>query len=156
MPGILLKAPWRKIFLSKVDAVISISEVTKDRFLAWAGVKEDKVFILPNAVEPQHYGVGSKNPALLQRYGLAGKTVLLTLGRLAAEEKYKGFDEVMDLLPALAKQIPDIAYLIVGDGDDRQRLEAKARSRGVEDRVVFAGFIPEAEKPTTIVSPTPL
>ena len=44
------------------------------------------------------------------------------------------------------QEIPNIAYLIVGDGDDRQRLEAKARSRGIDDRVVFAGFIPEAEK----------
>ena len=106
-----------KNLLSKVDAVISIGEVTKDRFLAWAGVKEDRVFILPNAVEPQHYGVGSKNPELLERYGLTGKVVLLTLGRLSAAEQGKGFDEVMELLPALSQQIPEIAYLIVGDGD---------------------------------------
>ena len=136
-----------KNLLSKVDAVISIGEVTKDRFLAWAGVKEDRVFILPNAVEPQHYGVGSKNPELLERYGLTGKIVLMTLGRLSAAEQDKGFDEIMELLPTLSQQIPEIAYLIVGDGDDRQRLEAKARFLGVEDRVVFAGFVPEAEKP---------
>jgi phosphatidylinositol alpha-1,6-mannosyltransferase len=133
--------------LSKVDAVISISEVTKDRFLAWAGLEEDKVFILPNAVEQQHYGVGGKNPQLLHRYGLTGKIVLLTLGRLSAVEQGKGFDEIMELLPALSQQIPEIAYLIVGDGDYRPRLEEKARYLGVEDRVVFAGFIGEAEKP---------
>lgn len=133
--------------LSKVDAVISISELTKDRFLAWAGVKEDKVFILPNAVEQQHYGAGSKNPDLLKRYGLTGKIVLLTLGRLSAAEQGKGFDEVMELLPGLSRQIPEIAYLIVGDGDDRPRLEDKARALGVEDRVVFTGFIEEEEKP---------
>jgi len=39
---------------------------------------------------------------------------------------YKGFNEVMDLLPSLAKEIPSIAYVIVGDGDDRPRLEARA------------------------------
>jgi len=39
-----------------------------------------------------------------------------------------------------------ITYLIVGDGRDRRRLEEKARSLGVGDRVVFAGFIPESEK----------
>ena len=133
--------------LSKVDAVISISEVTKDRFLAWAGCKEDKVFILPNAVEQEQYGVGEKNPELLDRYGLTGKVVLLTLGRLSAAEQGKGFDEIMELLPALSQHIPDIAYLIVGDGDDRGRLEEKARALGMEDRVVFAGFIGEEEKP---------
>jgi glycosyltransferase involved in cell wall biosynthesis len=34
----------------------------------------------------------------------------------------------------------------VGDGDDRGRLQAKAEGLGVADRVVFAGFVPEAEK----------
>jgi phosphatidyl-myo-inositol dimannoside synthase len=141
------KSTVTRNLLSKVDAVISISEVTKDRFLAWAGFEADKVFILPNAVEPEHYGVGEKNPELLDRYGLTGKVVLLTLGRLSAVEQGKGFDEILELLPALSQQIPEIAYLIVGDGDDRGRLEEKARVLGMADRVVFAGFIGEEEKP---------
>jgi phosphatidylinositol alpha-1,6-mannosyltransferase len=98
-------------------------------------------------VDQEHYGVGIKNPDLLNRYGLSGKTVLLTLGRLSAMERGKGFDKIIELMPALSKQIPEIAYLIVGDGDDRKRLEDKARSFGVIDRVVFTGFIEEEEKP---------
>ena len=42
--------------------------------------------------------------------------------------------------------MPDIAYLIAGDGDDRARLEQKAADLGVADRVVFAGYVPETEK----------
>ena len=131
---------------AKVDAVISISDLTTRRFLGWVGVDEAKVFLLPNAVEQQLYGVGEKNPDLLQRYGLTGKTVLLTLTRLWDTDKYKGIDEILELLPALAERIPEIAYLVVGEGSDRPRLEAKARSLGIGDRVVFAGFIPESEK----------
>jgi len=135
-----------KHLLSKIDFIISISDITKQKFLGWSHLTQTKLFILPNAVTQRHYGVGAKSKELLERYSLSGKTVLMTLGRLAAEEKYKGFDEIMDLLPALLKDIPNIAYMIVGDGDDRPRLEAKAKSLGVGDRVVFAGFIPEAEK----------
>ncbi len=101
---------------AKVDAVISISDLTTRRFLAWAAVDEAKVFLLPNAVNQQLYGVGEKNPDLLQRYGLTGKTVLLTLSRLWATDNYKGIDEVMELLPALAEMIPEIAYLSGGRG----------------------------------------
>ncbi len=132
---------------AKVDAVISISELTAARFLEWSTFPRDKVFLLPNAVERQDYGVGGKNRELLERYGLAGRTVLLTVGRLCATDNYKGIDTVMELLPALASPLPRIAYLIVGDGDDRSRLEEKARSLGVENLVVFAGFIPEKEMP---------
>ena len=66
----------------------------------------------------------------------------MALGRMAAGEKYKGFDEIMELLRVLSKQIPHFAYLIVGDGDDRLRLDAKAQTLGARDGVVFTGFIP--------------
>jgi len=135
-----------RLAIPRVDFFASVSELTKRRFLEWAGLEPDRILILPNAVEPQRYGAGEKNRYLLQRYGLVGKTVLLTLGRLAATERYKGIDEVLELLPALVERVPEIAYLVVGDGDDRRRLEEKAGSLGVGDRVVFAGFIEEAEK----------
>lgn len=130
----------------KVDAFVSISEVTKRHFLQWADVPESKGFILPNAIHASRYGPGPKNQELIERYGIQGKTVLLALGRLASNERYKGFDETMELLPELKEEIPDIVYLIVGDGTDRQRLEAKAISLGVADRVVFTGFVSESEK----------
>jgi phosphatidylinositol alpha-1,6-mannosyltransferase len=132
--------------VGSVDAIIVVSDVTKQRFLTWARTKQAKIFILPNAVNLSEYGPGPKNSALLNRYGLTGKIVLMTLGRLSPEERYKGFDEIMEVLPLLSKHIHHIAYLIVGDGEDRPRLEAKAQTLGVRDRVVFAGFIPEAEK----------
>jgi glycosyltransferase involved in cell wall biosynthesis len=130
----------------KVDEIISISDITKERFLEWAKIKNKKVHILPPAVNLAHYHPGIKDPELLRRLGLTDKIVLMTLGRLAATERYKGFDQIIDLLPTLLARIPPIVYLIVGDGDDRVRLAEKAESLGVSDHVVFAGFVPEAEK----------
>jgi glycosyltransferase involved in cell wall biosynthesis len=90
--------------------------------------------------------LGPKPIELLSRYALHGRTVLLTVARLSASERYKGVDEVLELLPELARSIPTLSYLLVGDGDDRVRLEAKAAALGVSERVVFAGYIREAEK----------
>jgi phosphatidyl-myo-inositol dimannoside synthase len=125
----------------KVDAVVAVSEFTLNNFLTWAEPARARTFILPNCVDLTQFSPGPKSPALLQRYGLAGKTVLLTVARLSAQERYKGIDEVLELLPELARQIPAIAYLIAGDGTDRARLEAKAAALGVQDRVTFAGWI---------------
>lgn len=130
----------------RADAVITISELTGQRFLAWTGLPRRRLHVLPNAVRPERYGVGDKPGNLLQRYGLAGSRVIMTMGRLSAAERYKGVDEVLELFPGLVAEQPALRYLIVGEGDDRDRLERKAAALGVGRHVVFAGRIPEAEK----------
>jgi phosphatidylinositol alpha-1,6-mannosyltransferase len=132
--------------LKRLDWFLSVSEVTKQRFLDWSGVTPDRGIVIPNAVDLAEFTPGPKRPDLLARYGLAGKRVLMGLARLDERERYKGFDEVIDALPTLLQRHPDLAYMICGDGTDRARLEAKARALGLAERVVFTGYVDEAEK----------
>ncbi|MBE0541127.1 MAG: glycosyltransferase family 4 protein [Verrucomicrobia bacterium] len=115
----------------QVDVVVAVSEFTRQRFWNWAPPKSARSYILPNCVDLARFTPGPKNPALQDRYGLRGRTVLLTVARLSAAERYKGIDQVLEILPVLAKEIPNLAYLIVGNGDDRFRLMEKARSLGL-------------------------
>jgi glycosyltransferase involved in cell wall biosynthesis len=90
--------------------------------------------------------MGPPDQGLVSRYGLKGRKVIMTLGRLDALERLKGVDEVIDVLPRLLESKPDLAYLVVGDGSDRKRLEAKATALGLANHVVFAGHVADAEK----------
>src|SRR6516164_5679072 len=132
--------------VARMDSVISISGFTKQRFLSWSTIREDQVSLLPNAIHLEKYGIGEKPCYLEQRYGLAGKKVLMTLGRLQRNEGQKGIDEMLEVLPALVAEEKDLVYLIAGDGDDRPRLEGKAASLGLGKSVIFAGRVAEAEK----------
>jgi phosphatidyl-myo-inositol dimannoside synthase len=132
--------------LRRASAVVSISEYTKKRFLEWAGVDAGRVHVLPCCVDMRRFGVGPKRADLVRRYELGGRSVILTVARLAGAERAKGIDEMLESLPELAWRVPNITYLIVGDGSDRARLEAKAVALGVRSRVVFAGYIAEGEK----------
>jgi asparagine synthase (glutamine-hydrolysing) len=142
---------WRRkgrlgpAFVASADAFLSISELTRDRFLHWSKLQRPG-YIVPNAIHLDWYSPGPKNPALLKRYGLTGRTILMTVGRIVSSERYKGFDEVIDALPKLVQDVPDLAYLVVGDGLDRDRLERKVRTLGIADRVVFTGYVDEKEK----------
>ncbi len=129
-----------------IDGYASISRVTADRFRSWAPLGGKSEWIVPNAIELDRFSPGPKDAALIERYGLRGKTVIATLARLVAAGRMKGIDEVLDLFPRLLRKRPDLSYLVMGDGSDKGRLEQKARDLGIADKVVFTGRISELEK----------
>jgi glycosyltransferase involved in cell wall biosynthesis len=135
-----------RFLAARADFVLSVSEHTTRRFAAWSGIPSDRVLLLPNCVDLAAFTPGPRDPTLAARYGIAGRRVIMTLGRLVSRERAKGMDEVLEVLPALLAEQPDLTYLIAGDGPDRTRLEAKARELGIGERVVFCGRVAEAEK----------
>ncbi len=109
-------------WLKCVDAVWSISAITTERMNHWAALPSARYVQLPNAIHPDRYGMAPRNAELQSRHGLAGARVILTLARLPAKERYKGVDEVLEAMPALLQTIPNLKYLVCGEGNDRPRL----------------------------------
>ena len=124
--------------------VTSVSRYTRRRLLQWVGIDPARVKVLPNTVDPR-FRPGPKPDYLVERHCLHGRKVLLTVSRLATSEQYKGHDQVIRILPQVLREHPDAFYLVVGDGDDRPRLEALAVQCGVADKVMFAGRISHDE-----------
>jgi len=58
-----------------------------------------------------------------------------------ARERYKGHDRVIAAIPQLVDRGHDVVYVVVGEGNDQQRLVALANKRGVGDRVRFVGAV---------------
>ncbi len=137
---------WRQRLARRVDGVVAISAFTADRMCAWMGFPRAQVTLLPPCVDVHAFSPGPRAEALAGHYGLSGRRILLTMARLDARERYKGIDEIIDVLPSLTAEFPDLSYLVVGDGDDRPRLQQRAVAAGVGDRVVFAGWIPDRQK----------
>jgi asparagine synthase (glutamine-hydrolysing) len=138
--------PLARLLVRSPDGVISISKFTTDRFVEWSGYPRSRVAALPPAVRMDRYGIRPKRADLLRHFGLEGRTVIATLGRLASEERYKGFDQVIGVLPQLIERIPDLAYLVLGNGSDRPRVQELAARLGLSRHVVFSGFVQESEK----------
>lgn len=128
--------------------ILSVSELTRDRFLSWSRFPAERVAIVPNTVDLERFATADRTTdrTVAERFGLDGRTVLLTLGRMESQERAKGFDEVIHVVPRLAASIENLVYVAAGDGTDRARLMAKAKALGVGDRVVFTGRIDDATK----------
>ena len=163
MMSVLLRKPWiltvygldvwdhrkswlRRFFAMRATRVISISDVTLRRLRAWCPIPPERAVIVPNAVHLQDFGLGAKPAYLLKRYGLEGCRTVMTLGRLESFERHKGFDAMLETLPRLVRHMPDLRYLIVGDGRDMDRLKSKANTLGLCAHVIFTGQIAESEK----------
>jgi phosphatidylinositol alpha-1,6-mannosyltransferase len=135
-----------RLLTRRVDAFIAVSNHTAKLFASRSGIPMDRAFILPNCVDLDRFKPADRDRALVDRYGLQADKVLISVARLDAHERYKGIDEVIEILPRLIQRFPALKYLVVGDGSDRPRLEAKTRDAGVAERVIFTGRIPESEK----------
>src|SRR5204863_3187278 len=58
----------------------------------------------------------------------------------------KGFDAVLKTVAALAGPFPNLRYVLIGDGPERQRLQDQAAALGVTDRVLMLGRADDAMK----------
>ncbi len=134
-----------RLFLKRVNRVIAISKYTQKRFLSWSSMDESAMDVIPNAIHFNRYLMTEKPDHLVSRYSLEGKRILLTLGRLSSQEKYKGHDRIISLMPKLLDHYPDLIYLIAGDGDDRVRLEKMTSKLKIKDFVRFVGRVAENE-----------
>jgi len=130
--------------VSSADAVVSIRQLTLERLFAWSGARHVPSYVLENAFDVGLYGVGPRRPELVAKYGLADKRVIMTLARL--DEPLHGVDEVLDVLPALVRDMPDLVYLVAGSGKRSEFLRTKTRELGLAQHVVFTGEVPEEQK----------
>lgn len=128
--------------LKRAAAVTCICEGLRSDIVA-RGIPAAKVTVIPNAVDIGQFNLGGEPDLVLKaRLGLTGARVLGFIGSFYA---YEGLALLLDALPAMLAQAPDIRVLLVGGGPQEQALKAQAQNLGIADQVVFTGRVPHAE-----------
>ena len=113
---------------------IAVSRSTRDD-LTRRGLRAP-MKVIPVGVDTAHYTPhpeGRRTP----------RPSLLYLGRL---KRYKGVDLLVRAVAKLARQGLLVDFLVAGAGDARPELERLAKETGVEDQVVFLGFVDDRTK----------
>ncbi len=132
----------RRRALADADGIVAVSRFTRDALMDGLGVPAGKIQLISNGVDLDRFNVVPRAAHLVDRYGLAGRRVLLTVGRLYAR---KGVDKVIEALPWILQDIPDLVYLIIGEGTYRSALETLVAEHRLEDHVIFAGSVADHE-----------
>ncbi|MDJ0741935.1 MAG: glycosyltransferase family 4 protein [Xenococcaceae cyanobacterium MO_167.B27] len=140
--------PKKQKALQYADKILAVSNYTRERLLTEQDLDPSKVSLLPNTFNSDRFTIKSKPTYLLDQYQLKpNQPVILTVNRLSSRESYRGYDRIIEALPYIRQHIPNVHYIIVGKGDDRQRLEKSITQQNLQDCVTLAGFIPDAELP---------
>lgn len=114
------------------DAVIAVSQYTKDMIVRHYGIKPEKVNILHNAVEINGDEIDEDFPIKKHH------KVVLFLGRITLQ---KGPDYFLFAAKKVLEQDPNVRFVIVGSGDMEGFLVEKAVELGISDKVFFAGYL---------------
>jgi glycosyltransferase involved in cell wall biosynthesis len=124
------------------DRVVVGSEFGRRQLAAELGVRTDHVSVVYYGVDPA-FVPGPPPSELLDRHRLRGHPVVLFLGGLKPR---KNLLLLLDIWAPVAARVPEARLVIAGGGPLRADLERHVRRLGLEGRVVFTGYVPEAEK----------
>jgi PEP-CTERM/exosortase A-associated glycosyltransferase len=130
--------------LRQADAITTICEGLREEIES-RGIPRERITVVPNAVDPEEFTFGRRpDAALIRALGLEGKRVIGFIGSFYA---YEGLKVLLDAVPRLVADCPDLAVLLVGGGFEEDALRAQARRLGIEKTVRFTGRVPHEDVP---------
>ncbi len=126
----------------RADHVLAITGGVADLLVA-GGVQPDRITLLPNAVDPDHFRPRDRDHALAATLGLGDEVILGFVGSFVP---YEGLAYLLEATARLRDRHGDgFRVLLVGDGAAGPALRGRARALGIEDRVTFTGRVPHQD-----------
>ncbi|MBC8263847.1 MAG: glycosyltransferase family 4 protein [Anaerolineales bacterium] len=134
IPGGMAVLRWT---LSQADRLIANSMATQLQ-MERLGQDPARIRVIHPPVEHERFHPNVDPTPIGVRHAIGGAPTILTVARLVEK---KGIDMVLRALPSILCAVPEVRYLIVGDGPLRLQLQALARELGVASHVVFVGVV---------------
>ncbi|APH03559.1 glycosyltransferase family 4 protein [Bacillus weihaiensis] len=142
-------ARWFEKFIFKHANVVTVVSNELLNYFKENEYDTTKSIVIPNGVDIDKFTLNASAPEQLKQINekWANKTVLGFLGSL---KSWHGVERIIDLIPSLIKENPNIRFLIIGDGNERERLEEKIKNYEIEDYVFITGFLNYQDVPGAI------
>ncbi len=133
------------LILKNAALIFANSEYTKSVILERIGDTEGKVTVINPGVDPDMFRLGLDTSAIKRQYRIGDDRVILTVSRLVPK---KNHEHVLRALPEVLQKIPNLKYMIVGEGSEKTRMENMTQQLGIQEQVIFTGFIEHTALPS--------
>lgn len=130
---------WKRRLLNpmlqrRTDSIVAISAATADALAEYEWFSRGAIDVIYNGTDVQP----SRDSDAREALGIAPGT--LVFGTIARFDPIKNLTMMIEGFRAVHEQMPDTMLLMVGDGDEREELEATVEKAGLQDNVVFTGY----------------
>ncbi|ERJ12933.1 glycosyltransferase [Haloplasma contractile] len=126
----------------QANKVVVISHQLKKELIN-RGVKEEKITVIPNGVDPVKFKPMNKSQTILNKYKLNDQYIIGYIGSIV---KYEGLERILELLSRLKEdKIDNVCFVLIGRGKYMDELKTKAKELNVYDQVKFIGQVPHDE-----------
>lgn len=126
----------RRAALRRASLVTGPSADTVEKLIRIQKAPPSRVRRLPWPLNPDFLQLADSSERQLPMGFPAGR-VILSIGRAASSEKYKGTDTLIRAVAELQAANPDVSLVAIGGGDDVPRLQLLADQLGIRARVHF-------------------
>lgn len=140
----VVKLAMQKWVLRSMDACLVATQYSLREMMSMS-VPREKIYVLGGAVDIEHFSPDPQGAQMLRdSLGLHDRRVISTVSRLA---RHKGHIYVLQALQRLRGEMPDLQYVIVGEGPHGEDLRRHVEALGLEETVTFTGRVPYDELP---------
>lgn len=130
----------------KADRIVIVSPGFRERLEHHWRVPDDKISLVPNGVETRLFSPHAFDPELRRTLNAEGKFVVSYIGTLGMAHD---LDSVLAAAEILQQRAPDVLFLLVGEGAEREKIAARADAMKLSN-VVFVPQQPRERIPAYI------
>lgn len=116
---------------------IAISKSIK-QILLNEGIKADQISLIHHGINMDAFHIQEEQSQIRKSLGLPENAFVV--GSVSRLVPIKGLADLIEALAIISDKIPNLHWLAVGDGPEKEALQQLARTKGIEDRVHFIGF----------------
>jgi len=130
---------WLELLTNQsLDLYITVSEKDRQSLLK-AGLPEDQVELIYNAVDVNPAAVPGDSEWLRKKFALSPDSIICTaVGRLVP---VKGYDVLIAAVQKIASRVPQLQCLIVGEGEREDELCRQIQGAGLGDKIHLVGYL---------------
>jgi glycosyltransferase involved in cell wall biosynthesis len=148
-PGRLLRHGFRKLLYKRAYSIITVSDGIREALCAQYELPAERIQVVPNGVDVELFHPIPTSEAR-QRLGLnQDRDFAIFVGNIVS---WQGLDTVVEAIDITRRDVPLIQLLLVGDGQDRGKIENLVRQRGLSEAIRFVGRVHREDVPLWIAA----